>query len=123
VIAVEAGEVDGVRAFWADLPGRVRGGLVFRAGQADATLATNGIPHLAEHLAIASLGGDAVAHGEVTPLTLGGDTRPGDAAPAAQELLALLGDELLRRLDAVDAAALRGAPPRGARRTDLPARA
>ncbi len=49
-------EVDGVPTFLAPTDGPLRAGLVFRVGQADETLATHGITHLVEHLALHRLG-------------------------------------------------------------------
>lgn len=44
--------VDGVRTLFAPREGPVTGGLVFRVGRADETLATAGVTHLVEHLAL-----------------------------------------------------------------------
>ncbi|MCX5194922.1 insulinase family protein [Streptomyces sp. NBC_00249] len=44
--------VDGVRTVLAHRPGPVTAGLLFRVGRADETLATSGITHLVEHLAL-----------------------------------------------------------------------
>ncbi|MFD7445081.1 M16 family metallopeptidase [Streptomyces sp. NPDC059909] len=45
-------EVDGIRTLLAHRPGPVSAGLFFRVGSADETLATRGITHLVEHLAL-----------------------------------------------------------------------
>ncbi|MEU6013147.1 insulinase family protein [Streptomyces sp. NPDC047515] len=45
-------EVDGIRTVLAAAPGPVTAGLFFRVGVADETLATSGITHLVEHLAL-----------------------------------------------------------------------
>ena len=45
-------EVDGIRTVLAPAPGPVTAGLFFRVGVADETLATTGITHLVEHLAL-----------------------------------------------------------------------
>ncbi|WP_327369326.1 M16 family metallopeptidase [Streptomyces sp. NBC_01217] len=45
-------EVDGIRTVLAAAPGPVTAGLFFRVGVADETLATTGITHLVEHLAL-----------------------------------------------------------------------
>ncbi|MFD4692468.1 M16 family metallopeptidase [Streptomyces sp. NPDC058463] len=45
-------EVDGIRTVLAAAPGPVTAGLLFRVGVADETLATTGITHLVEHLAL-----------------------------------------------------------------------
>ncbi|WP_405811559.1 insulinase family protein [Streptomyces sp. NBC_01520] len=54
--AAEAGiretEVDGIRTVLVASPGPVGAGLLFRVGVADETLATTGITHLVEHLAL-----------------------------------------------------------------------
>ncbi|MCP2322285.1 hypothetical protein HDA40_000792 [Hamadaea flava] len=49
-------EVDGVPVLLAPTPGPMRAGLVFRVGRADETLATAGVTHLVEHLALHRLG-------------------------------------------------------------------
>jgi zinc protease len=46
----------GIPVFQADVPGRVRAGLVFRTGTADEPLHMAGITHLIEHLALSGLG-------------------------------------------------------------------
>lgn len=50
---IARGEVDGIPVLYAPWrESQVTGGLVFRVGQADETLATRGITHLVEHLAL-----------------------------------------------------------------------
>ncbi|GAB3166354.1 hypothetical protein GCM10027059_25260 [Myceligenerans halotolerans] len=50
---ISTGEVDGIPVLYAPWrENQVTGGLVFRVGQADETLATRGITHLVEHLAL-----------------------------------------------------------------------
>ncbi len=49
---VEWALVDGVPALYAPAPGPLTAGLVFRVGFVDETLATRGITHLVEHLAL-----------------------------------------------------------------------
>lgn len=49
-------EVDGVPAVAAKRSGPLTAGLVFRVGRADETLATAGITHLVEHLALHRFG-------------------------------------------------------------------
>ena len=49
---IERGAVDGIPAFWVDAPPPFTAALVFRAGRADETLATSGLSHLVEHLAL-----------------------------------------------------------------------
>jgi len=48
-------EVDGVTVVWAEAPGALRAGLLFRTGRADETLATSGHTHLIEHMAFTSM--------------------------------------------------------------------
>ena len=45
-------DVDGVPVLVAKTSGPLRAGLMFRVGRADETLATGGITHLVEHLAL-----------------------------------------------------------------------
>lgn len=49
---VSLGDVDGVPALFANREGPITAGLIFRVGRADETLATAGITHLVEHLAL-----------------------------------------------------------------------
>ncbi len=49
---VQRASLDGIPVFWADAPPPYEGALVFRVGRADETLATSGITHLVEHLAM-----------------------------------------------------------------------
>src|SRR5262249_26937316 len=55
---IERAEIGGVPVFWADVPGPQHVSLVFRCGRADETLATAGLTHLVEHLALFALGKD-----------------------------------------------------------------
>ncbi|MGW2517201.1 insulinase family protein [Streptomyces sp. NPDC001617] len=48
--------VDGVPTLHAPRPGEITAGLFFRVGRADETLATSGLTHLVEHLALHRLG-------------------------------------------------------------------
>ena len=50
--ATGSGVVDGVPVLFADRPGPVNGGLLFRVGWSDEPLARAGITHLIEHLAL-----------------------------------------------------------------------
>ncbi|MEU7279050.1 insulinase family protein [Streptomyces sp. NPDC045431] len=52
--------IDGVRTVVAHRPGPASAGLLFRVGSADETLATRGITHLVEHLALHRHGIDGV---------------------------------------------------------------
>jgi predicted Zn-dependent peptidase len=54
-VDVEQREIGGVPAFVTDSPGPLRGGIVFRVGQADESLPERGLTHLVEHLAFAPL--------------------------------------------------------------------
>lgn len=49
---VAVAEADGVPVFLAPRAGNVTGGMIFRVGSAHETLATSGITHLVEHLAL-----------------------------------------------------------------------
>jgi zinc protease len=63
-------DVDGVPALWAPWAGELRAGLVFRVGRADEILATAGITHLVEHLALHQVGVTRYhIAGETSPLT------------------------------------------------------
>lgn len=53
---VQRTTVDGIPAWWAPADGPVVAALMFRTGRADETLATAGITHLVEHLALFPLG-------------------------------------------------------------------
>jgi len=48
-------EIGGVPTVWADAPSPMRAGLLFRTGVADETLATVGVTHLIEHIALSSI--------------------------------------------------------------------
>lgn len=75
-MAIAAGEIDGVPAYWwrdpggAPADGPYSAGLVFRTGAADETLATRGVTHLLEHLVLYPLFTGAGTHvnGETGPL-------------------------------------------------------
>ncbi|MFG1606896.1 M16 family metallopeptidase [Actinoplanes sp. NPDC049265] len=61
-------EIDGVPAMIGPTTGPMHGGLVFRVGQADETLARRGITHLVEHLALHGFGvADHHYNGTTTP--------------------------------------------------------
>lgn len=53
---IEQTYVDGIPTLLAAAPGPARGGITFRVGHADETLARSGITHLIEHLALFRLG-------------------------------------------------------------------
>ncbi len=55
-IAFEQTEVDGVPCFWADAPGPLGVGLLFRVGRADELLSVSGITQLVQRLALSGLG-------------------------------------------------------------------
>lgn len=61
-MALSRAEIGGVPVFWADTGGDPAAGLIFRVGRADEMLATSGITHLAEHLALYPLGLDTRQH-------------------------------------------------------------
>jgi hypothetical protein len=61
-------EIDGVPAVWANVPGPLRAGLVFRAGFADETLPQHGMTHLVEHLAAEAVSSERL-EAEVDELT------------------------------------------------------
>lgn len=50
------GEVEGIRALWAEVPGPAVACLSFRVGQSDEQLTQRGITHLCEHLALSHVG-------------------------------------------------------------------
>jgi predicted Zn-dependent peptidase len=52
VIPIVRTELDGLPVIWADVPGHFTGALAFRVGRSDETLATGGLSHLVEHLAL-----------------------------------------------------------------------
>lgn len=52
----QQGTAGPVPLLWSDVPGTFRGRLVFRVGYADETVASGGITHLVEHLALFPLG-------------------------------------------------------------------
>jgi zinc protease len=57
--------VDGVTTVWTDAPEPLRAGLLFRTGRVDETIATSGLTHLIEHIALASTGDDSQINGVV----------------------------------------------------------
>ena len=82
-------DIDGVRAFWGQVPGPFRAGLVLRAGSADEPLAVSGVTHLLEHLALFGLTGPGDhANGQVDQ-TITAFHRSGDAAEVSGFLEAL----------------------------------
>lgn len=48
-------EIDNVKTIWAETPGPLRAGLMFRTGRTDETLVTAGHTHLIEHLTLSSV--------------------------------------------------------------------
>ncbi|MBE1878725.1 insulinase family protein [Myceligenerans pegani] len=61
-------EADGVPVLIAPREGNTTGGIIFRVGSADETLATSGITHLVEHLALQSqVLSDAHVNGQTRP--------------------------------------------------------
>lgn len=67
---IALGEVDGVPLLHAPKSGHTTAGLTFRVGQADETLASRGITHLVEHLAMHDLGLTDYHSNGATGLTL-----------------------------------------------------
>ena len=55
-------EIDNVTTVWAEAPGPLRAGLLFRTGRADETLITAGQTHLIEHLTLSSIHDPAQHH-------------------------------------------------------------
>ena len=55
-------DVDGVPCFWADAPGPVSAGLLFRVGRADEQLASGGVTGLVQHVALSGFGGRRYAY-------------------------------------------------------------
>jgi zinc protease len=94
----------GVPAFWIETPPPYSAGLIFRVGRADETLATSGLTHLVEHLAI--FGVDerlrGAVHGHValteTHFYARGDKE--DVQLALSRIASVLGDPPIHRLDA-----------------------
>ncbi|MGI8330123.1 hypothetical protein ACRYCC_09155 [Actinomadura scrupuli] len=63
-------EVAGIPTFWSEGQGPLKAGLIFRVGHADETLATRGITHLVEHLALHPIGQPAHHYnGQVDAIT------------------------------------------------------
>lgn len=69
--AVTRTEIDGIPVFWAATGSEPAAALIFRVGRADETLATSGVTHLTEHLALYPLGLDTRQHhnGQVDSVT------------------------------------------------------
>ncbi|MEV0177812.1 insulinase family protein [Streptomyces sp. NPDC050625] len=61
--------VQGIPVLHAPRPGDITAGLLFRVGRADETLATSGVTHLVEHLALHRLGMSEVHHNGATANT------------------------------------------------------
>jgi hypothetical protein len=96
-VRIERTEADGVPIFWADLPPPFVATIVFRTGRADETLASAGITHLVEHLAIPI---DEPAGVDVNGSVLPTETLFWTAGPRERALVAFQG--ILRGLGAVD---------------------
>ena len=76
---IEQSTVDGVTAVFTQRPGPTVIGLSFRVGMADETLATRGITHMVEHLALHRAGlsdyhANGSTGGSVTTFHVGGKT-------------------------------------------------
>ncbi len=59
---IQHDQIDGVDAYWLDVPGPFSAALTFRVGRADEAPARYGITHLVEHLALAPLGVQEYEH-------------------------------------------------------------
>ncbi|GAA3492637.1 insulinase family protein [Streptomyces cremeus] len=95
-------EVQGVRVLLAPRPGPVSAGLLFRVGRADETLATAGLTHLVEHLALHRHGLSDLHYNGATAATythfhVDGDL--GDVAAHLNGVCAALRDLPLERLE------------------------
>jgi hypothetical protein len=96
-------EVDGVPVLLSPAPGPIRAGLSFRVGFADETLATHGITHLVEHLALHRHGVTDYHVNGATGETMTHFLVAGDGSEVVDYMLGLcaaLGDLPLSRLDA-----------------------
>jgi zinc protease len=71
-------EADGVAVVWAEAPGPLRAGLLFRAGRADETLATSGHTHLVEHMAFTSMADTLHRHNGMVDIATSGFFTVGD---------------------------------------------
>lgn len=109
-------EVDGVPAVWADVPGPLRAGLLFRVGEADERLIEHGVTHLVEHAAIRAAGREHSLGGTVGLLEThfdlwGGEERVVAGLSALCGALSALprdGLDVERRVLAAEAAATGG---------------
>ena len=113
---IHAIEVDGVPAVWADVPGPLRAGLLFRVGEADERLIEHGVTHLAEHAAIRAAGREHGLGGTVGLLETHFDLWGGEdrviagftALCGALSALPRAGLDVERRVLAAEAAAAGG---------------
>ena len=95
-------EIDGVPVFSASEDGPLRVALLFRVGKIDETLASNGITHLVEHLALTAVGQqpyeyNGFVEGLVTGFGMTGT--PADVADYFQRLTAALASLPIDRLE------------------------
>lgn len=114
--------VDGVRTVLAPGAGVLSAGLLFRVGRADETLATSGITHLVEHLALHRLGrpGDPHHNGAAAPAYTGFQVTgtPAEVVGYLNAVCAALRDLPVDRLETekeilrTEAAGLRRGPAR-----------
>ena len=96
-------EVDGVPVFWNPADGPLQCGLVFRVGMADETLATSGITHLVEHLAMfatAARGTPFGAFVNATQTVFFGQGEPEDVSGFLRRLCRTLCELPLDRIEA-----------------------
>ena len=61
---VHSTTINGVPVLWASGHGPMAAGLIFRVGRADETLATSGVTHLVEHLALHGQAGQSLHNGQ-----------------------------------------------------------
>jgi predicted Zn-dependent peptidase len=61
-LAYNRAEIDNVPVIWADVPGTFTAALIFRVGMADEVLASRGITHIVEHLAMHEVGEPPIEH-------------------------------------------------------------
>jgi len=104
-VDVRTTEVDGVRVVWLPVEGPLIGSLMFRSGRADETLATSGLSHLVEHLALYPIGSGGHAtqfNGYVDSLStvFHASGEPSDVADFLGRVCAGLADLPFDRLDA-----------------------
>ena len=83
-IAWQHTDVDGIPCFWADVPGRKSGGILFRAGRADEQLSTGGLTGLVQRMALTGFGGRRYDYDGRVDLTTTSFWATGEAADVAE---------------------------------------